>query len=301
MSAASNGVSQAELDYTQLEQKVLAWAEALGDIRAAIVVGSRARLDHPADEWSDLDLILFTTDPAAYVTNTDWLAAIGEVWLAVLDQTGRGDPEWLVLFEGALKVDFVLAAVTDGDAGARPSVWQMMAASPYRRVFRRGVRVLFDKNAPGSQSSPPVPEQPPERHPSLEELTALVEHVLYDGVRAAKLLRRGDLWRAKRLCDCDLKQRLLSLIEWHARALYGLERDVWHGGCFLEEWANRQALAALPATFAAYDRDDLQRGLLATLELCRRLAMETAERLGYAYPSGSDGRIMSWVRTTLAE
>jgi hypothetical protein len=25
------------------------------DIRAAFIIGSRARADHPADEWSDLD------------------------------------------------------------------------------------------------------------------------------------------------------------------------------------------------------------------------------------------------------
>jgi hypothetical protein len=34
-------------------------------IRAVGLVGSRARLDHPADEWSDLDLVLVATDPQA--------------------------------------------------------------------------------------------------------------------------------------------------------------------------------------------------------------------------------------------
>jgi predicted nucleotidyltransferase len=28
-------------------------------IRAAVVIGSRARVDHPADEWSDLDVLIF--------------------------------------------------------------------------------------------------------------------------------------------------------------------------------------------------------------------------------------------------
>ena len=59
-------MNQPALTYEQLEQNCIAWAQAQPDIRAAIVVGSRARLDHPADEWSDLGLILFTTTPAAY-------------------------------------------------------------------------------------------------------------------------------------------------------------------------------------------------------------------------------------------
>ena len=42
----------------QLENRVIAWAESQPDIRAIIVVGSRARRDSPADEWSDLDLVI---------------------------------------------------------------------------------------------------------------------------------------------------------------------------------------------------------------------------------------------------
>ena len=34
----------------QIEQRFAAWAQTQPDIRAAMVVGSRARTDHPADE-----------------------------------------------------------------------------------------------------------------------------------------------------------------------------------------------------------------------------------------------------------
>jgi hypothetical protein len=54
--------------------------------RAALVVGSRARTDHPADRWSDLDLLLFTTAPDAYAADDPWraLSATLELfrWLA---------------------------------------------------------------------------------------------------------------------------------------------------------------------------------------------------------------------------
>ena len=85
-------ISQTNSAYKQLESNLVTWMQAQPDIRAAIVIGSRAREDHPADEWSDLDIILFTTNPTGYASHQDWLEQIDEVWLAVLNRTGRGDP-----------------------------------------------------------------------------------------------------------------------------------------------------------------------------------------------------------------
>ena len=39
--------------YNQLLKKFTAWAQSRDDIRAVILVGSGARSDHPADQWSD--------------------------------------------------------------------------------------------------------------------------------------------------------------------------------------------------------------------------------------------------------
>lgn len=46
----------------QLENRVGEWAESQSNIRAILVIGSRARRDFPADEWSDLDLAIFAID-----------------------------------------------------------------------------------------------------------------------------------------------------------------------------------------------------------------------------------------------
>ena len=74
-----------------------------------------ARLENEAvgetEEQTDLDLILYATDPQTYVDDTSWLDTFGQVWLRVLNYTGAGDPEWMVLFAGGLKVDFILTPV----------------------------------------------------------------------------------------------------------------------------------------------------------------------------------------------
>jgi aminoglycoside 6-adenylyltransferase len=329
------------MHYDQWERDFVTWARARSDIRAAIVVGSRARLDHPADEWSDLDLILFTTNPSVYVAQTGWLNELGEVWVTVLNHTGH-DPEWLVMFADGLKVDFALAAVPEG-AGSTADLSQLVAASrekarmppsksgggiasgglgaavlrrlfpwkkprsllrgssPYQAVLQRGVRVLFDRNDPQAKLTLPLSERGSPAHPKPDEFLAVVNHVLLYAARTARFLRRGELWRAKRQCDGDLKQRLLTMLEWHARATKGLEHDTWYDGRFLEEWADPRAIATLPETFATYDKEDLWRALFATLDLFRWLAAETAELLGYAYPALAEDRVTEWIRSAFVE
>jgi aminoglycoside 6-adenylyltransferase len=95
-----------------------------------------------------------------------------------------------------------------------------------------------------------------------------------------------------------LKQQLLTLLEWHA-AVRQDGRDIWYDGRFLNEWADREALADLPSTFAAYSAEDLQRALLATLALFRRLANDTASRLGYAYPADTDQDVTARLESIL--
>jgi hypothetical protein len=55
------------------EERAAAWAQTRSDIRAALMVGSRAHLDHPGDEWADLDLMLFAADFSDYFANTNLL------------------------------------------------------------------------------------------------------------------------------------------------------------------------------------------------------------------------------------
>lgn len=284
-------MTQTHQAYAQLEARIIAWASEQPDLRAIVVVGSRARRDHTADEWSDLDLIVFSTEPTPYVDDPAWLSIFGEVWIRVLSQTGRGDPEWLVLYAGGLKVDWVLVKVEDTPDA---SVLALLEATPYHFVYARGARVLVNTLNPTATTQPNF-SIPPPTHPSQTQFHQANQLVLLDATRVAKLLRREDVWRAKYYVDSILKQRLLTLLEWHAHATYGLAHDTWHDGRYLDKWADPRALAALPTTFARYDGDDLWRALFATLDLYGWLAAETAQRLGYDDPAEQTQRIIAWL------
>jgi aminoglycoside 6-adenylyltransferase len=101
-------MNQITMAYETLIERFTQWAETEANIRGAYIIGSRARTDHPADEWSDLDMILLANDPQPYSLTTAWLSNLGVAWVTFTEPLPNGAGfERRVLFEGGLDVDFV--------------------------------------------------------------------------------------------------------------------------------------------------------------------------------------------------
>jgi len=266
--------------YEQLIDRFIGWAHTDGNLRAAGIVGSRARADHPADEWSDLDVLLVATDPQPYCARFDWLHQIGAHWLTFVEPTADGmRTERRVLFEGGLDVDFIPCSVAD--------VLTMVEhgfPAEVAEMIHRGVRFLLDKDGIAARLNQARIAPPPLLPPSEAEFLNVVNDFWYHSVWTGKHLRRGELWWGKSACDDYLKQLLRQMLEWHARARRGEEVDVWARGRFLEEWVDHRALESLPRLFAHYDEADVWRALRETMALFRWVAAETAEVLRYSYP-----------------
>ena len=267
--------------YQLLAEKFVQWAQGEGGIRAALMIGSRARADHPADQWADLDLIVVAADPGPYLASAAWLSAIAVPWLTFIETSGDGRVlERRALFEGGLDVDFAFLplemARQMAQFGLPPDVADM---------FRRGARLLLDKDDLFASiidlAGAPLPPVSP---PSPDEFMNLVNDFWYHAVWSAKHLRRGELWWAKSGCDDHMKYLLRRMLEWHARLRHGPEHDTWLRGRFLEEWADPRAVKELYQTFAHYDAQDIWRALFATMDLFRWLSYEAAGSLGYGYP-----------------
>jgi aminoglycoside 6-adenylyltransferase len=286
----------------QLVERFVTWAEACSDIRAAVIIGSRARVDHSADEWADLDIVVITTYPERYISTSDWIKNIGDPLLTFVERTSGGDIERRVLFERMLDVDFAIVSKSRALQLLQGEIPREIAAQ-ISNTFRRGMRVILDKDGMAAQlrrvissidSSIP---RPPTQHEFLE----VVNDFLYHAVFTAKHLRRGELWWTVTCLDCYMQLLLLRMMEWHARAIHGWNYDTWFRGRFLEEWAHPQALKELRGAFAHNDGDDVKHALLVTVNLFRWIAVETADKLDYSYPTKVDERVTKWVRTCLPQ
>jgi aminoglycoside 6-adenylyltransferase len=248
------------------------WAREREDVRGALVVGSQARAESPADRWSDLDIVLFVDDPQALAADESWVASFGTPVLTFLEATAfGGGVERRVLYETGEDVDFPLLEAT---------AWRELGSAPEARVLlAHGYRVLHDElglEEGLAELAPPAADPPPDSA-ALKELSS---DFWYHALWTAKKLRRGEIFTAIDCLDGYLKWRLLTLLRWHARSV-DPSVETWHGGRFLERWADPGALAALERAYAHYDLRDVARALWETIDLFQGLEEEVARRLGF--------------------
>lgn len=287
------------LSMDSIRERFIAWASAQTDIRAAAVVGSQARTDRPADEWSDLDLLVITVNPESYLTSTAWLAQIAPPLITFVEQTTVGQfMERRVLFDGSYDVDFSFVSAAAVQQLAVQGVPDDAGA-----VLRRGFKLLFDKDGWLTRFLAAARELPerPASIPTPLAFTETVHDYLYHTMWTAKKVRRGEIWFAKMCVDWHLKERLLDMIEWNAQAEHGWRYETWYGGRFLERWAAPEVTQALPATFATYCPRDIRRALLSGMELFRSLAVPVARQLRADYPEAAHAHVTSWIEQHLAE
>jgi aminoglycoside 6-adenylyltransferase len=296
--------------------RLVAWGTDRRDLRAIAVVGSRARSDHPADPWSDLDVIVMVRRPRRYLERSHWIAEIETPWLVVREPTVVGGQQILhITFEGGTKVDLVVVSSTAFSLAMRavqvlklhPSLLTLLPGIARDRLatlsdlLNRGFRFALDKDRLAGRLESDALAVPPPGLPSQDEFLDLTKRFLNEQVSFALKLRRGELFLTKTVGEFRLMELLLQMIEWHARVTSDRWSPVFERGRFLEEWAHPLVLERLRGTFPRYDPDEIWRARLEAVDLFRWLARETGDRLGYAYPAQLEETVMAWVREQAAE
>ncbi len=272
--------------YEDIESKFISWAQTVEDIRAAFIVGSRARNDHPADEWSDMDIILFTSKQNYYLSNNEWLNYFGDICTSFATQTNGGDLECLTLFEGGWQVDFVIQTIDDLNHLVKNKV--------IPDNFYRGVKVLVDKDHIAHNIMPQSSMTPQGNPLSEDRFLQTINMFWFIALYIAKQILRNELWVVK-VRDGNLKELLLQMIEWHEKTVNGAEYDTWHAGRFLCEWASKETQAELMNTYGHFDRNDSWKALMATIILFMRLSREISEKKKFSYPYDLEKSVFNWI------
>ncbi len=278
------------LDHDELTARFIAWATTHDEIRAAIQVGSGARSDHPADEWADMDIMMFSTTPEAFAADGRWLEELGEVWAAMPSRTAGNDPEWLVAFEDGIFVDFV--SLPDS------MLKQFQDAHALPEIYQRGSRLLVDRDNVLPPIMPSSFKSPTYTPPTAAEFERGLNSFWYGCMYIARQLRRGDVWRVK-LMESNFLADLTGFIEVHTHATRGWEIDTWHMGRFMQEWADPAVLEALQNIHADGDIMNCWNALIVRMNLVRRIAREIAQSMDFSYPELLDERATGVCKQTL--
>jgi len=258
-----------------LLKKLTQYIRSDSEIQAAFLIGSRARSDCPADEYSDVDMVIITEQPVRYLDEDRWLASIGAPRISFTEDTFLGGKERRILLEGGADLDLIVLTQAQAEGIQTGGMDELLA---------RGHVLLKDKPGLAQTLEEAVRRVSAQNKPALaqEEFTNLAQDFWFHAVWAAKKLARGELLYAKYCLDAYMKQRLLALVEHHAR-VNGCG-DVWYNGRFIERWAQPWVLEGLAAAYAHYDPQDMARALLATMDLFRDLAAA----LPFSYPKDAE-------------
>lgn len=261
--------------YAQIKANLMRIAQEDATLQAVIAIGSSTRTDVPADEFSDLDLIIATTRPEAWLCG-DMPGRLGDVRISFTEPTLGGGVERRMLYAGSLDVDLIvftpeqlMRAILEGPAG-----W----------VMNRGYAVLHDAMGAAELIAQHITPAAAFTPMGEAEFVNAVNDFFFHAVWADKKLRRGEIWTAKMCIDAYLKRLLLRVIELgHCST-----EDVWHDGRFLDRWAGEDTRHALAECFAHYDPLDMAQALRSTVRLFGREARRAAAAHGYAYPQGAE-------------
>src|SRR6056297_98372 len=127
------------MKFDAIVQKFIRYSTTCENFRAAAIIGSRARTEKPADEFSDLDILILSNEPEKHIDNTDWLSEIGEVHITFVETLPLGNgKERRVMFANALDVDFAIVPASQSEA--------MFSSPDIISVFKKGYKILFDKD-----------------------------------------------------------------------------------------------------------------------------------------------------------
>lgn len=272
--------------YKRLEERIINWGLSNEDIFAVYIVGSRARKDKPYDELSDLDVVVFSTNPGYYLQTDEWLLNIDKVWTSFLFRTAGGDPEKLIVFDQGAQVDFVFHHIIDLE--------HIIQSGQIPLVFQRGARLLLDKRGDGHLLIH-TETYAPESKPITEGAFLQVVNMFgFACLYVAKLILRNDMWSVNHR-DKDCKELLLQMVEWHAKAIHGAAYDTWHAGKFIHDWADPDVIAELKHTFGGYDQINSWKALNVSFELFSRLSSEVATSYKFTYPEPLFTNIRTWL------
>ena len=248
-----------EAEYRRLVDRLVAVGTADDRIQAVLVYGSQA--DGTADEFSDLDVGLITTDDAfdSITAGRDELArSLGEP-LFVED---FGDPgEVFVILADGTTIELIINRASD-----------VAFEGPYRVLLDKAG--VVDRAAQRRSARPELD--------AAEQAGSLIRGFWHDVDHLTTALGRGTTWWAYGQQD-ELRRMVINL----ARLEAGAQPDdeaYWK----VDETVPAHRLAALAATVAPPEIAPMRAAAIALVDLYREIATVVAARHGIGYPEALD-------------
>lgn len=271
--------------------RLLAFAEAHDEIRAAVLNGSRANPRAPRDQWQDYDFNIAERTPGYFHAHPEFLDTFGERVIMQKTHGFQTSSGWLDVTE-----EEYLALHARGDLPGIPHYNLMI-------IYDTGVRVDFSF-VPAAQAAETytdsmtiplldkddiIPPLPPTsdagywvQKPTPDRFAALCNELFWLSTYVAKGLLRGEVAYAQSVMAV-LREQLLELLAWRIGERSGWTVNPGYRGKWLQQFLTSDEWQGLLATYANADIEAQWQALLAVTTLARTVGLPLARALGDAY------------------
>lgn len=278
-------------------QRVVEWAEAEENVRAAFLIGSRGESDGQPDRLSDYDVLLFVRDRSMYESDERWLTAFGTILVKFHDGyevLGSRVVTRLVQYRGGARIDFSIH-----DVGL---VERITREARLPDMLDAGSRVLVDKDDWASRLPKATGEAYRGSLPTEAGYQAVVNEFWWEVICVAKHLARGELLPARYSQECVIRfQCLVPMVEWYARAVHGAESRIGPHGRGLVRELEPAEVDRLKRTFLGSSIEEGWAALFETTEYFRVTSTAVAERLGFMVQDELSNGVESLLRDMSVE
>lgn len=274
-------------------QNIIQWARDKEDIRAVLLTSTRAIPGGKVDLFSDYDVILIVTDIYPYFEDNGWLGDFGDVLVFYLDpirlEFGVERFAYITQYMDGCKIDFTLWHVDIME--------RLIKAEQLPDDLDVGYMILIDKDHITDKLLPAsykafIPYPPKE-----SEYLSLIQEFFHEATYVAKHLWRIELIPAKYNLDYRMKHvNLVKMLQWRIEIDYNWSLKLGAYGKGLNDHLKPEIWSALGQTYVGPGIEENWQALFRTIDLFRRVAVEVAGELCYAYPNELDRRVMVYLR-----
>lgn len=276
------------METTKTEEAVLSqlkrWAEDQENIRAVILVSSRADPHRTPDTLSDYDLDIYVKTTEPILRDDSWLNGFGSIMVRWPLRPAFEVPGWvtqLVLFDDGVRIDFQFTDRKD-----------IMFES-----LENGYNVIIDKDGLTQHLPPPTYSYGIIERPTKEAFDSRLNAFWWDIIYVAKALWRNELNYAKYMLEGTIRfDKLQPLITWYIGTWHNWSVNVGIYGRWFQRYLDTPTWEHYQRTFADSSPEANWNALFETLEFVRAVGKHIADELGFVYPDETDRKVTRYIR-----
>ncbi|MCB5950672.1 aminoglycoside 6-adenylyltransferase [Enterococcus sp. BWT-B8] len=277
-----------ELFYDRLIEAFTSVGKVQKDIKAAYVIGSRAKKEQLTDQWSDLDLLIYTEEPEKYLETPKFISQFGTIWSSIKVKTMNDEQKRLTLFDGGYQVDIVVKT--------NKEYAEQVKSEKVPEMFNQGVQLIVN-NAGNGEQLLPNQENQLEKIPLTEEnFEQLNQLFWFMTLSISKQLLIEENWAVKAK-EQAYKNVTFQMIEWYELSLKDKNVEEKSSGRFINEWTEPSVYKALFNVLGQFGMENNWEALQQSIDLFLNLSEPLQKLTGFIISDDLQLKVTDWIET----